>query len=168
MLLAVFSDTHDRTDHIEQALATVRERQIGHGIHLGDYCSPFTVRLLAESGLTWKCVWGNNDGDKLLCYQQAEPFGSMDFANGDFREITVDGRALFLTHYPHIARLAAGSGQYAAVFHGHDHVAAQETVGSTVLANPGELYGGRYGEPAFGIYNTTDNTFEHIRLTPPE
>jgi len=173
MLIAVFSDSHDRMDLIDLALFQVAERGITYGIHLGDYCSPTALEKLAASGIKWKCVWGNVDGDKLKAYQAVESYGTIDIVPEDFREITVEGRQLFLTHYPDIARIAALSGQFDAVFHGHNHVAAEEMVTAangkeTLLANPGELCGFKFGEPSYGIYDTEHNSFEHIRVTGPE
>jgi putative phosphoesterase len=164
MQIAVFSDTHDNLDTTKIALEQVKAKGITHALHLGDFTSPPTIMLLAESGLQWTCVWGNCDGDKLLSYRRVEHMGTMDFANGDFRGHEVGGKKLFLTHYPEIARIAALSGQYDAVFHGHNHQAATETVGKTLLANPGELTGIRFGMPSYGIYTPEENTFEIIWL----
>lgn len=171
MIITVFSDSHDRMDKINEALQIVQEREVKNGIHLGDFCTPAAMKLLAASGINWKCVWGNIDGDRLRCYQEVAPYGTVDIVPEDFREIEVEGRHLFLTHYPEIARIAALSGKYDAVFHGHNHVAAQETVETAhgrvkevLLANPGEICGFRFGEPSFALYNTESNTFEHIRL----
>lgn len=164
MKIAIFSDSHDRLDRVQQAIDLVKERGITQGIHLGDFCAPPTTSLLGESGIHWTCVWGNCDGDKLLCYRRVEKLGTMDFADGDFREHEVDGKKLFLTHYPQIARIAALSAQYDACFHGHNHEMNQEVIGKTLLANPGEICGIRFGKPSFGIYDTETNTFEHVLL----
>lgn len=164
MKLAIFSDTHDNLGTTGLAIEQVKAAGITHGLHLGDFTSPPTIMLLAECGIQWTCVWGNCDGDKLLAYRRTEKLGTMDFANGDFREHEVEGKKLFLTHYPEIARIAALSGLYDAVFHGHNHQAATEIIGKTLLANPGELTGIRFGKPSYGIYDTDTNTFETIWL----
>jgi putative phosphoesterase len=164
MLIAVFSDSHDNMENIKKAVELAKERGITRGLHLGDFCAPPTLTLLATSGLTWQCVWGNVDGDKLLSYQRVQEHGTMDLVPEDFRELEIEGRKLFLTHYPQIARIAALSGSYDATFHGHNHEANQEVVGKTLLANPGEIAGFRFGKPSFGIYDTETNTFEHVYL----
>ena len=164
MRIAVFSDSHDNMDNLKKAFALAKEKGLTEGIHLGDLCAPPAALLLATSGLTWQCVWGNVDGDKLQSYRLVAEHGTVDFAPGDFRELTVDGRKLFLTHYPEIARIAALSGQYDAAFHGHDHTANQEIIDKTLLANPGEIAGFRFGKPSFGIYDSQDNSFEHVLI----
>jgi len=160
MLIAVLSDSHDRTDHLEQALILIKERGISRGLHLGDYVAPFVINQLAESEIRWQGVWGNNDGDKLAGLRMAA--GKVDISEGDFLELEIEGRKLFLTHYPQIGRIAALSGQYDAVFYGHTHIAKQEHVEVTLLANPGEIYGMRTGKVSFGIYNTERNSFEEV------
>lgn len=168
MLIAIFSDSHDNIDNITKALELAKDRGISQGIHLGDFCAPPALELLAKSGLRWYCVWGNVDGDKLLSYQRVAPYGTVDLVSTDFRELDIEGRKLFLTHYPEIARIAALSGQYDAAFHGHTHLAASETINvnnkQVLLANPGEIAGFRYGKPSFGIYNTETNILEHLAL----
>ena len=166
MLIAVLSDSHDRTDHLEYAINQAKERGITTAFHLGDFCSPFVLEQLGQSGLTWYVVWGNNDGDKLRGTSMAA--GQVDIVPDDYRELDLEGRKLFLTHYPQIGRIAALSAQYDAVFFGHNHQASQEIISQegsskkTLLANPGEIYGMRTGKPSFAIYNTEDNSFEHV------
>ncbi len=171
MNIAVFSDSHDNMENISKALELVKARGIIHGFHLGDFCAPPALQLLADSGVTWQCVWGNNDGDKLLGYMVTQSKGTLDFVSTDFRELEIEGRKLFLTHYPQIGRIATLSGQYDAVFHGHNHLAQQEVITNQngpihncLLANPGEVTGYRYGAPSFGIYTSENNSFEHISL----
>lgn len=172
MQIAIFSDSHDHMQHIRTALAQVEGRGITTGIHLGDFCSPMAMEILAESGLHWFCVWGNVDGDRLANWLRIKDRGTIDIGTEDFRDLEIEGRKIFLTHYPEIARLAALSGKYDATFHGHDHKAASEVVTTdgehkeVLLANPGELCGFRYGVPTYGIYDTDQNTLEHITLSP--
>ena len=162
MNVAVFSDSHDNLPNLERALLLAKEAQLSHGFHLGDFCSPFTVKVLADSGISWHCVWGNNDVDKGFCMRAGS--SGVNFSDGDYREITLEGRTLFLTHYPSIARMAALSGKYSASFFGHNHRYSQETLENTLLANPGEIVGNRFNEPSFGIYTTENNTFKRVLL----
>ncbi len=164
MKIAVFSDSHDNIDALKNALEVVKKLDITQGIHLGDFSSPPAMELIAQAGIPWTCVWGNIDYDKIALYTIAKPYNTIDVSDGDFREVTIADRSLFLTHYPEIARLAALSGKYDAMFHGHTHRAAQEILGNTLLANPGELCGYRYGQSSFAVYNTEDNTLEHMYI----
>ncbi len=168
MFIAILSDTHDNEERTALALDAIRARGISRGFHLGDFVAPFMIEQLAASGIAWECVWGNNDGDQLANYVTAAGT-AVDLAPRDFREIEVEGKRLLLTHYPDIARIAALSGQYDAAFHGHTHIAKQETVEGKdgkmcLLANPGAVHRPREGAPRFGIYDTEGNTLEHVEI----
>lgn len=173
MLIAIFSDTHDHMHHMRTAIDQLKERGITIGIHLGDFCAPPALELLADSGLHWYGVWGNVDGDRLMSWLRIKDKGTVDIGTDDFHTLELEGRKLFLTHYPDIAKIAAISGEFDAVFHGHNHKAAAEMIktnggphSETLLANPGELCGFRYGTPTYGIYDTEQNTLEHVQLSP--
>lgn len=163
MYIAIFSDTHDELPYTKQAIRLAQDGGCALGFHLGDICTLPTLQELERSGMEWKCVWGNND-DALRASQNLKTLQNVDTVPTDFREIALEGRQLFLTHYPEIARMAALSARYDAVFHGHTHRANQEVLGHTLLANPGELCGRRYGNPSFAIYDTEKNTLEHVYL----
>jgi putative phosphoesterase len=163
MKIAICADSHDRRDHAKWAVEAIKERSIDTALHLGDFCAPPIMLDLAESGLQWYGVWGNVDGDRLSGYVRTESFANFDIGTSDFRELELGGKKLFLTHYPEIARIAALSGLYDAVFYGHDHTMHQEMVGKTLLANPGELAGSRSGIVSFAIYDTDTNSFDFVK-----
>ena len=67
-------------------------------------------------------------------------------------------------HYPHIARPRADSGDYDAVFYGHDHTVHIEHLGQTLLLNPGEVMG-RFGKSTFAWYDTETREAEIVEVT---
>jgi putative phosphoesterase len=171
MLIALFSDSHDNLMNIQAALREIIRRGITLGLHLGDICGPEALELLANSGLDWKCVWGNMDLDRASGYTAIKQCPAINIPPEDFREVFIANRVLFLTHFPDLARIAALSGKYDAVFHGHTHHMFQDAIfhigqlkKETLLANPGELCGTRFGIPSFGIYDTERNTFTIVRI----
>jgi len=70
--------------------------------------------------------------------------GALTYYGGD-ASFALGGRRLFMTHYPHLARGMACTGDFDAVFCGHSHVALVENVegvrGLTPLVNPGTVAG---------------------------
>ncbi|MEZ0286375.1 MAG: metallophosphoesterase family protein, partial [Candidatus Paceibacterota bacterium] len=128
MKIAIFSDSHDHLDHLQAAITYVKAQGITTVLHLGDFCAPPVFEVLGESGLQWYGVWGNVDGDRLMCWLRVKDAGNVDIGTDDFRELEIGGRKLFLTHYPRIAQIAAASGEFDAAFHGHDHIAAAELI----------------------------------------
>lgn len=162
MKIAVISDIHDRTDHLAVVLTALAERNCDRLFFLGDICSPFTLQALAEGFQgPINAVLGNNDGDKLFLARVESQFENLHL-HGDFAELSIDGQNYALTHSPNVARAAALSGQYNAVFYGHTHVIENSLLkNGTLLVNPGEIMG-RYGKVSCGIYDTENKTFETL------
>ena len=63
MKIGIFSDIHDRTNHLEQAMHRMLRLGCGHFIFLGDCTTPESFRRLLElaQGLPLDAVPGNND-----------------------------------------------------------------------------------------------------------
>jgi len=143
MKIGVLSDSHNNEYNLRQALKEVKKRGIKKCFHLGDYTSKDILRLMAESGLEWVGVFGNMDygtGGMAREYKDDE---RIKLENKTEREVEIEKRNAFITHYPHKARRAAESGRFDACFYGHDHEKSlQKLENGTILANPGELTGG--------------------------
>ena len=154
MLVAVCSDIHDNIWKLEAMLQQVARADVL--IFCGDFCAPFTLTQLCQGfhGPV-HAVWGNNDGDTWLMTRNASTVGNVTL-HGTMAELTLDGKKIAVSHYPHVARRLAESGAYHAVFYGHDHIQAQELVGGTLLLNPGEVMA-RFGHSTFALYDTESN-----------
>ncbi len=163
MKIAVFSDIHDRLDHLDLALGAANLAGTERLFFLGDFCAPFSLVKLAEgfSGPI-DVIFGNNDGDQFLLCQMAAKFEHVTL-HGQLAELEVAGHQVALNHYPEIAKRLAESGAYRAVFSGHDHLKYVHEIGDTLWANPGEIMG-RFGEPSIGIWDVNGGAFEHVGL----
>ena len=161
MLVAILSDCHDNIWNLEKVLPRLREAEVA--IFCGDFCAPFTLKMLA-GGFTGPvhAVLGNNDGDVYLLLRVAGQAENVTL-HQSVCELELDGRHIAAVHYPHLGEALALSGKYDAVFSGHTHEAEVKTLGSTLWVNPGEVMG-RYGKPSFGFYDTSTNTFELRRI----
>ena len=163
MKIAVLSDIHDRLDHLERALAQVRERGCEHLLFLGDFCAPFSLNALAEGfEKPIDAVFGNNDGDPFLLSQIASKHQQVTL-HGQYAELEIGGRKIAINHYPDISKRVAESGAFDAVFSGHDHQRYVHQIGDAIWANPGEIMG-RFGAPSWGLYDTGDGEFAHVDL----
>jgi hypothetical protein len=151
MKIAIISDIHDNIWKLEELLP--RLEGLEAIVFCGDFCAPFTLKMLAEGfkGVI-HVAFGNNDGDKLLLSRVAAEAGNVSLY-GEFAEIEFDGRKVAVTHYPPIARSLAASGRYDLVCCGHSHEHIVEEVGNTLLVNPGEVMG-RFGRPTYAIFDT--------------
>jgi len=157
MLIAVLSDIHDHLENLEKALAGIQRAEAV--LYCGDYCAPFTLKMLAEGvKAPVHSVFGNNDGDVYLLLQIAKQVGNVTF-HQPVAKLELGGKRIAVAHYPELGEALALSGKFDAVFSGHNHVAHVRMLGTTLWGNPGEVMG-RFGKASFGLYNTNTNGFE--------
>ena len=168
MRVAVVSDTHDHWPNIDRACAHFRGENIQALVHCGDVCAPLTLLHLSEvfSGQI-HCVLGNVDGDSFLMVTRTLGLKKIHHHGAELGRLEIGDRTIALQHYPTLARGLALTGQYDAVFYGHDHTRHQEYLTvkdkQVLLANPGTLsaMGRRAG---FGIYDSRHNAMQFLRL----
>lgn len=160
MKLAIMSDSHDNIWNLEKALATVRKEKADLIVHCGDFVAPFMLKELEKAGVPVYGVLGNNDGSGFLLAKTAF---------SELKQITLfeltghlelDGFSLAFTHQRTVAEGLAATGRYDLVCYGHSHVYRLETVGKTLLLNPGEIMG-KEGRPGFCTVDTL--TLEVLR-----
>jgi hypothetical protein len=149
--IAICSDIHDNIWKLETALLGMNEANAL--IFCGDFCAPFSLTQLAR-GFEGPvhAVFGNNDGDQRLLLQMAQEAGTLTL-HGQFADLEIGGLRIAVNHYPDIARGLAASNAYDVVCYGHDHRLHQETIGATLLLNPGEIMG-RLGRCTYMILDT--------------
>jgi len=157
MKIAILSDIHDNIWVLERVLDEIDTADLL--IFCGDFCAPFSLAMVAErfSGPI-HCVAGNNDGDQLLLARVANQAGNVTL-HGQFAELELAGRRVFVSHYPPIAEGIAACGKYDLVCYGHDHIAANRRLGETLLLNPGEVMG-RFDRSTYAIYDTQNHHAE--------
>ena len=158
MKIGIFSDIHDRTDHLEPAMRQMHRQGCGHFIFLGDCTTPESFRLLLEltQGLPLDAVPGNNDYELPVMDQMAAASPAARLHPGH-AVITRYGMNLSLSHYPKYAWQEVRKGHVDAALYGHTPQALQEMAGNCLIANPGELQG-RTGRLGFGILDTDSRT----------
>ena len=168
MKICIVSDSHDASPLLAAAVERARARNAAVVLHCGDIIGPNTLRAALKLGLPMHVVHGNNLGDVVaLARLAAESAGLLRYHGGD-ATLSLAGRQLFMTHYPHIARGMAATGDYDAVFCGHSHRAAIEeqrnvTGGSTPVVNPGTVAG--IGAPATFVMGDLEHltfSIEHL------
>jgi len=156
------SDSHDNIWKLKKAMPRLAEAEVV--LHCGDIIAPFMIIQLIKGtgGKPVHIIWGNNDGDKRLLTEVA---GSADniHLHGDYALLDLDGYKVAMNYYPKVARALAESGNYALVCYGHDHTANVETVGTTLLLNPGELMG-MNSRSTIAIVETISGKVEFVEI----
>lgn len=169
MKIAVLSDIHDHLTGLRKSLKIIKDNSCESVIFCGDMISPFTTGVLAEAGLPTYAVLGNNDEDHIGMMKKGGPKFTWFHLSQEFGTAELDGKKLAFCHYPKLGELLAQSGEYDAVFYGHTHQVENETIGKTLLLNPGAVCGinfdkGDYDNSTFAIYDTSTNSAEIIEI----
>lgn len=166
MKIAIISDIHENFHNLVLFLKEISNHEIEQIICLGDFINNGIAKALANSSIPVFAIWGNNDGSKVAITKTSLAEGSnltVGLETFDFLEI--ENRKIFLTHYPILAKPMAKSGDFDAVFFGHDHLANQEKINDCLLLNPGEISAHITGSATFAVYDTATNSAEIFTLT---
>ena len=131
MRIGVISDTHGAVENTQRAVRMLESLEVEAVLHCGDIGTPDVVGLLAA----WQADY---DHAPLA---QAIAKNGQTFC-GEFGEVELGGAKIAIAHGHDAYRLHAAidSGAYALVCTGHTHKQRLETVGETLVLNPGALY----------------------------
>lgn len=157
------SDSHDRWDNLEKAIALANDAGCELLLFAGDFISPPGLPVLEQFNGPVKFVWGNNEGERVALTRKMDASAKIKLC-GDVYEDTIDGIRVFMNHYPRQSELAAQSGAFDLCIFGHTHEYHEEQIGQTLLINPGEIQGYSTGQSTFIIFDTTTKTVEKMTV----
>ena len=163
MKVAIISDVHNNVTNLKKVLGYCAKEEIINLICCGDLASDETLEFLADnfSGQVYY-AFGNMDNDQLRKYESAGEYKNIKMFK-DFGEAELAGKKVAFVHFPQVAKLLAGSGDYDYVFYGHTHKPWTEKIGNREILNPGNVAGDLY-PPTFAVWDTANNKFELIRI----
>lgn len=146
MKLCILSDSHDHSPLVRRAAAEAVAARVEVFLHCGDVIGAHTLECLVETGLPVHVVHGNNLGDPVAMANLAARSGGLLRYYGADADLRLDGRRVFVVHYPHYGRAMAGSGDFDLVCCGHSHKAEIVRLpnlkgGETLMVNPGTVAG---------------------------
>jgi len=163
MRYLVISDIHENFNNLYHCLEFAKAEDLENGFVLGDLINPGIVHRLGKSGIHFKIVLGNNDGDKVALTKAALEY-KLELYDFYWKGL-VDGKKVVLVHYNELASPIAMSGVFTAVFCGHNHVFNLDLKhNKTLLFNPGELSGHMFGKATFGVWDSQKNEGEIYEL----
>ncbi len=163
MKVIILSDIHDHIGNLEKIITETKD-QVGAVIFCGDLCAPFTAAVLSKFELPIYACLGNVDEDHLMMKERGGENIHWTPLAKEYGQIELGGRKIAFCHYPKLAELLAGTGEFDAVFFGHTHNVFNQKVGETLLLNPGAVCGIKpsqgYTGASFAVYNTEINSAE--------
>jgi len=165
MKIAIISDIHENFHNLILALQAMEQHQIDQIICLGDLMNSGIAKLLATQVIPVYMIWGNNDGEKVEIVQAAlQEKSNLTVSTNTYDFLERGERNIFITHYDDLAIPMAQSGEYDAVFYGHNHMEAVDQIGDCWVVNPGEIAASKTKRSTFAIYDTEENTVDKIEL----
>lgn len=161
MRIGVISDTHDKVQATQLAIAVFEQRSVERVIHCGDIGS----RRLVELFDRWEThfVFGNTDHEQRTLRDCME--AAQHVCHGRFGEVEWEGRRIAFIHGDDFRRWddAIRSQQYDLVCSGHTHLKSLEVIGTTRVLNPGAIE--RVAVPSVAIVELPSLQIEHVELT---
>lgn len=165
MKVAIISDIHENFHNLTLFFESIQQENVEKIICLGDLINPGIAKILSRCGIPVYAIWGNNDWDRVAITKIALAEGSgLEVGFDTFDCIELGGRKIFLTHYPMLANPMAKSGDFDAVFYGHNHLYHIDHINDCLIVNPGELSAHQTYKATFAIYDTQSNQAEIITL----
>jgi hypothetical protein len=163
MKIAILSDIHDHIDNLAKAIAAAKNAKVEAAIFCGDFCAPYSSKILSTLNVPIYACLGNNDEDQIGLLKLGGKNFTWTHLSQEFGTVELGGKKLAFCHYPRLADLLSKTEEFDAVFFGHTHQAAMGTHGKTLLLNPGAICGikdGKYDEASYAIYDTDSNAAE--------
>ncbi len=165
MKIAIISDIHENAHNLILFLNDIKHRDVAQIICLGDLINAGIARILALQAIPVTTVWGNNDGERVaITALSLEEKSNLTVGFDTFDILEFGGRKIFITHYTMLAKPMAQSGEFDAVFYGHDHKKNIDHVDTCLVVNPGELAATRSGSATYALYDTLTNTADIMTL----
>ena len=174
MKVCVISDTHDRIDYLHAALEDAKARGAEVVLQWGDVGAAYTLKRARQFGLPIHVIHGNNKGDLAIMGKLSEDPESLIEYHGRDATIHLNGKRIFLVHFPNYAQSLALTGKYDLVCCGHNHRCKIESVqhaegeGTTLIVNPGSASGMDRVQPSYVLGDLESMEFEILPIPEPE
>ena len=144
MKICIVSDSHDRADALARCVHEAKTQGAEVVVHCGDLIGGHTLRGAMGAGLPLHLIHGNNLGDSMALHRLARESGGLLQYHGADARLDLDGRKVFLVHFPDYGYAMACTGDWDLVCCGHSHEAEIRQVanvrgGSSWLINPGTI-----------------------------
>jgi putative phosphoesterase len=169
MKVCILSDSHDHIPLLDFAVAEARQRGAEAILHCGDVVAPSTLKCLNKHTLPVHVIHGNNTGDLYTLGQIVNQPNNVIQYYGMDADIELDGKRIFLVHYPHYARAMAITGDWDLVCCGHSHKLKIQYLANikgteTPLVNPGTVGGVGSAPATYIMADLEEMTFEEYSI----
>lgn len=168
MKICILSDSHDRSDLLDIAVAQAKAAGAEAVLHCGDIVAPSTLNCLIKHGLPVHLIHGNNTGDLYTMGRiVANSAGLLQYYGMD-AALELHKKRIFIVHYPHYAEAMAIGDAWDLVCYGHSHKTSQRKLTNvhghtTFLINPGTVGGvGTRATYVIGDLENMEFSLQHL------
>lgn len=164
MHIAVMSDLHDNVKAWELIAKFLAVQEIRTLINCGDTCAPAMLKEMSKTFAGQIHTVFGNVADRELETKVAKDLKNVKHY-GDRGELELAGQRIYFNHFPAAADQAAATGSFDLACHGHNHLKRWESMGQTMILNPGTA-GGMFQYPSFALVDLATMTcnFEEVTL----
>lgn len=162
MRVGVLADSHDRLPVIAEFARRFRAAGVDMVLHAGDYCAPWALGPFNAESLPLAGVFGKCDGDREGLRAEAALGVGTELYEAP-HSVEIAGTRILLLHDLADAGERSIAG-HEIVIHGYTHERRLETLGDSLLLNPGEACGWLFGVPTAAILDVEKKAVEFITL----
>ncbi|KUK70351.1 MAG: Phosphodiesterase, family [Methanomicrobiales archaeon 53_19] len=165
-MIGILADTHDNRPAIREAINRFVSLDTGLVLHAGDITTPQSLEIFCDLPCEMIGVFGNCDRQQKRIRETAMKCGTIRVENR-VADLSIDGLRVGMVHGddPGSVLALAEAAVFDVIISGHTHRPAIRRSGETLLINPGEACGERYGEPTVAILDTDTLETEVLSLS---
>jgi len=166
MIIGILADTHDNRPAIREAINRFVSLDTRLVLHAGDITDTRSLGIFCDLPCEMVGVFGNCDRQQKRLMDEGRRCGTIS-VESRFADISVDGLRIGMVHGddPGSVLALAEAAVFDVIISGHTHRPVIRRSGETLLINPGEACGERYGEPTVAILDTDTLEAEILPLS---
>ena len=154
MRIGVIGDTHNNLRSVAHIVEIFQRHEIRRVIHTGDNTQPKVLDRLSALSAEFVGVYGNNDLGERRELELAADRCNMSFTEGPL-ELQWGGRQIVVVHDPRELENCL-TPEHDLALHGHTHLYRLESMGPTLVFNPGECAGMLKGHNRVGMVDLSN------------
>lgn len=155
MIIGILADTHDNHPAIREAIEIFAQLDTELVLHAGDLTSTRSLRLFEALHCEMIGVFGNCDRQEQRLRNAARQCGTIQ-VESRAADLCIDDVRIGMVHGddPMSVIQLAEADLFDAIISGHTHRPSIRRSDDTLLINPGEACGERYGESTLATFDT--------------
>lgn len=165
-MIGILADTHDNRPAIREAIDLFVSLDTGLVLHAGDITTPQSLEIFCDLPCEMIGVFGNCDRQQKWLRDESRRCGTIRVENR-VAELSIDGLRIGMVHGddPGSVLALAEAAVFDVIISGHTHRPVIRKSGESILINPGEACGERYGKATIAILDTDTLEAEILTLT---